>query len=88
MKSALVVRKVEASLVRVVPAEPAFDGDEITITDQTGVVYKDASDDSTMNNAGSPYAVADGEDFTVYAVPAAGYYFPNTEEDSWTFRGE
>jgi hypothetical protein len=84
----MVVKKVAASLVAVTPAEPAFDGSDITITNQTGVVYQDASDDSTMNAAGSPYSVAEGETFVVNAVPASGYYFPSSENDSWTFVGE
>jgi hypothetical protein len=88
LKSAMVVKKVAASLVAVTPAEPAFDGSDITITNQTGVVYQDASDDSTMNAAGSPYSVAEGETFVVNAVPASGYYFPSSENDSWTFVGE
>jgi hypothetical protein len=88
LKSAMVVKKVAASLVAVTPAEPAFDGSDITITNQTGVVYRDASDDSTMNAAGSPYSVAEGETFVVEAVPASGYYFPSSENDSWTFVGE
>lgn len=88
LKSAMVVKKVAASLVAVTPAEPAFDGSDITITNQTGVVYQDGSDDSTMNAAGSPYSVAEGETFVVNAVPASGYYFPSSENDSWTFVGE
>jgi hypothetical protein len=38
-----------------------------------------------VNAAGSPYAVANGESLTIYATPAAGYYFENNIEDQWTF---
>jgi HK97 family phage prohead protease len=88
LKAAMVVRKVASNLVAVVPAAPAFDGDAITITNQTGVVYKNATTDATMNAAGSPYAVADGVTLGVYAVPDTGYYFPSSEDDSWSFTGE
>lgn len=85
IKSAMVVRKTSASSVEVVPPSPAFDGEEITITNTTGVVYRDLEDDTVMNNAGSPYAVASGETVTVYATPDTGYHFPSTENDTWAF---
>lgn len=88
LKSAMVIKKVAGTDVLVAPAMPAFDGSAITITDQTGVVYTDASDDSVMNNAGSPYAVATGEAFVVNATPASGYYFATSDDDSWRFVGE
>lgn len=88
LKSAMVVRKTASNSVLVVPAEPAFDGDAITITDQTGVVYRNAADDSVMNAAGSPYAVADGETVTVVAEPASGYHFATSDDDTWVFTGE
>lgn len=88
LKSAMVVRSVASNLVLVTPNEPAFDGDEIAVTDQTGVVYRNAATDAVMNAAGSPYAVADGATVTVQAEPASGYYFPSSESDSWAFTGE
>lgn len=88
LKSAIVVNKVAGTLVEVIPAEPAFDGTAVTITDQTGVVYTDASDDSVMNATGSPYAVAAGESLVVEAAPDTGYYFPSSEGDTWTFTNE
>jgi HK97 family phage major capsid protein len=87
LKAALVVRSTDAASVETVPAEPAFDGEAITITDQAGVVYRNAETDAVMNAAGSPYAVADGETVTVNAEPAAGYHFPSSENDSWNFTG-
>ena len=89
LKSALVLRSVTSTLVLVVPDKPAFDAvdGELTITDKTGVVYKD-SEGTTLNNAGSPYAVASGESITVVATPAAGYFFESTEADEWTFTAE
>lgn len=88
LKAAMVVKKVAGTDVLVAPAAPAFDGDDITITDQTGVVYRNAETDAVMNAAGSPYAVADGETVTVNAEPASGYYFAGSDNDSWSFTGE
>lgn len=88
LKSALVVRKTAANAVLVAPNEPAFDGDAITITDQTGVVYRNADTDAIMNAAGSPYAVADGVTVRVVAEPASGYYFSTSDDDEWAFTGE
>ena len=88
LKSALVVKKVAGSSVLVTPAAPAFDGEEITITNQTGVVYKNQATDAVMNAAGSPYAVASGATTTVYAVPASGYHFASSEDDTWSFTNE
>lgn len=85
LKSAMVVRKVAAALVEVAPAEPAFDGEAITIVDQTGVVYRNAADDTVMNALGSPYAVPAGTTTVVEASPAAGYFFPTSEDDTWSF---
>lgn len=87
LKSAMVVRSTAGANVLVAPTEPAFDGDAITITDQTGVVYKNADTSAVMNAAGSPYAVADGVTVVVNAEPAAGYYFATSEGDSWSFTG-
>lgn len=89
MKSALVVKKVAGTLVLVVPTAPTFDPEtgELTITDTTGVVYKDGSG-TTLNNAGSPYTVPSGSSITVNATPAVGYYFSTSEGDSWTFTAD
>ncbi len=87
LKSAMVVRRVPGANVLVAPAEPAFDGNFITITDQAGVIYRNAGTGTVMNAVGSPYAVADGQKVTVNAEPAAGYYFATSEDDSWTFVG-
>ena len=87
LKAALVVRKTAGANVLVTPNDPAFDGDAITITDQTGVVYRNADTDAVMNAAGSPYAVADGETVNVVAEPAAGYYFSDSDVDDWSFTG-
>jgi hypothetical protein len=88
LKSAMVVRAVAGNRVLVVPAAPAFDGHAVTITDQTGVVYKNADTDAVMNAAGSPYAVADGETLTVVAESASGYYFETSNNDEWSFLGQ
>lgn len=88
LRSAIHVVATAATNVEVTPAEPAFDGTEVTITDQTGVLYFNALDDTPMNAAGSPYAVAEGSSVTVYAMPDSGYYFPTSADDSWTFTNQ
>lgn len=88
LKSALVVKKTAAASVLVTPAEPAFDGTEITITDQAGVVYRNADTDAVMDAAGSPYAVAVDETVTVVATPDTNYHFASSEDDTWNFTNE
>lgn len=88
LKCAMVLKKTAANAVLVVPAAPAFDGDAITITNQTGVVYRNAATDAVMDAAGSPYAVADDVTVTVNAEPASSaYYFDSSDNDSWSFTG-
>ncbi len=83
LKSAIVIRQATGTLVA--PNAPAFDGSAVTITNQTGVVYKNADTDAVMNNAGSPYAVAEGDTLNVHAEPASGYYFEDSDGDDWSF---
>jgi hypothetical protein len=88
IKSALILKKTAATNVLVAPAKPAFDAETgaLTITDQTGVVYKHGA--TTLNAAGSPYTVPAGTTWTVDATPAAGYYFATNAEDSWNFKAD
>lgn len=88
IRSALVIKWAAAGATLVAPAEPAFDGTSVTITDQAGVVYKNAETDTVVNAAGSPYAVAEGDSMMVVATPANGYYFSNNVEDEWVFTNE
>jgi hypothetical protein len=85
-KTALVIRKTGASNVLAVPLKPAFVASTgvVTIPTVTGVVYKGA-DGTTTLTAGAQTALAAGASTTVYAVPASGYYFANTVDDSWPF---
>ena len=88
LKSAMVIKKVAANLVAVTPNTPGFVNSTgvLTIVNQTGVVYKKA-DGTTVNAAGSPYAaIAAGATLVINATPASGYYFPTSENDSWTFK--
>jgi hypothetical protein len=90
IRSALVINKVAAGDVLVAPAAPAFDpatGD-ITITDETGVVYHRADTGAVVNAAGSPYTVAPGDSLQITAAPASGYYFETSAADQWTFTNE
>ena len=77
LKSAIVVKKVAASAVLATPLAPAFSGDAVTITNVTGVVYKDGAG-TTINAAGSPYAVDPQETFIVNATPDTGTTSPPT----------
>ncbi|QBZ73573.1 major capsid and protease fusion protein [Streptomyces phage RosaAsantewaa] len=87
MKSALVIKKTAAANVLVSPTQPQFvkSTGVVTIPTVTGVVYKDASDDSTLT-AGAQPALTAGETLKVYAEPTAGYYFATNAEDEWTFK--
>lgn len=82
IKSALVVRKVDAGDVLVAPQEPVFDGTNVTIPTQTGVDYLI---DGVGVADGSVNAVADGDTVVVTATPEAGYYFATDAEDEWTY---
>ena len=89
IRSALVIKEAEgASPTLVDPASPSFNETTgaITITNQTGVVYKRADTGAVVNAAGSPYTVAAGDELTITAEPASSsYYFANNIEDEWTF---
>lgn len=89
LKAALVFNSVDANLVKVTPVAPTFDAEEgeITINDTTGVVYKNSAD-ATVTNSGSPYTVASGESETIFASPAAGYFFEENQTDQWTFTAD
>jgi len=85
-KSALVLKKTEASSVLATPQEPGFNATTgvITIPTVTGMTYEDS--DGTTLTAGAQTALAPGASETVTAVPDTGYHFANTAQDSWTFK--
>jgi hypothetical protein len=65
------------------PTQPTFNGtNTVTIPTVTGVVYKDGA--GTTLTAGAK-TLASGATLVVNAVPATGYYFATSEEDSWSF---
>lgn len=87
IRSALVIRKVDATDTLVTPQEPAFNEDTgvVTIPTQTGVVYKNADTNATLT-AGAQSPLAAGATLNVMAVPANDtYYFANSEVDDWSF---
>lgn len=87
IKSALVIRKTASTDVLIDPiTAPTFVASTgvVTIPTQTGVTYKDYSDDSTLA-AGAQPALDPGESLHVYAVAASGKYFKNTAVNDWTF---
>jgi hypothetical protein len=86
VKSALVIRKTDSANVLVVPTKPTFveNTGVITIPTVTGVVYKDGG--GTTLTAGAQTALTAGTSKVVNAIPASGYYFASTADDSWTFK--
>lgn len=84
LKSALVIRSVAGTDTMASPATPAFDGEDVVITNTTGVTYKD-QDDNTLTNGGGPYTLAAGEELIVTATADSGYYFANSEGTEWRF---
>jgi hypothetical protein len=85
IRSALVIKRAGTGDTLVTPVKPDFDGTTVTVATTANVTYKDASDDSTLTT-GSPVTLAEGEELTVYAVPATGYYFADNIHDQWTFK--
>jgi HK97 family phage prohead protease len=85
-KAALVIMATAVGNVLVAPVKPAFVASTgvVTIPSVTGVVYK-ASDGTTTLSAGAQTAISAGVSETLYAVPASGYYFADTVNDSWQF---
>lgn len=85
-KSALVIRKTASANVLVAPLKPSFVASTgvVTIPSVTGVVYKDGA--GTTISAGAMTALAAGASTTIYSVPASGYYFADTVNDSWPFK--
>lgn len=86
IRSALVIKRAASGGTLATPDAPTFDEGTgvVTIPTTTGIVYKDASDNSTLT-AGAQTPLAAGESLTVVAVPAAGYYLENNVDDQWTF---
>ena len=87
LRSALVVKRAGTGDTLVAPEMPDFDGTTVTVKTTANVTYKDQSDDSTLTT-GSPVTLAEGEELTVYAVPATGYYFADNVHDQWTFKND
>ena len=91
LKSAIVVRKVDASAALVVPEEPDFDAETgvVTVPSVTGVEYFDETNDPTFStplSAGAQSAIAAGSSVVITAQPEdANYYFATSDDDSWRF---
>lgn len=83
-KSALVVRKTAAANVLAVPTAPTVAANVVTIPTDAKVVYKDAAN-ATLTQGSTITLTSGAPTTTVYAVPAAGYYFATNQEDQWTF---
>lgn len=89
LKAALVFNSVAGNLVKVAPVAPTFDAEagEITITNTTGVVYKNSLG-ATVTHAGGPYTVGSGESETIFATPDTGYFFEENQTDQWTYTAD
>lgn len=83
-KAAIVFRKVVGTDVLRVPVEPSFVDNVVTVPTVTGVVYKNADTNATLTT-GAPVTLTEGQSLDVLAVPAAGSYFGNSENDQWVF---
>lgn len=83
-KAAIVFRKVAANATLATPTEPTFDGTTVTVPTVDGVEYRNADTNAVLTTA-APVALADGQTLNVVAVPTAGRYFANSENDQWSF---
>jgi HK97 family phage prohead protease len=86
--SAQLFRSTLSTNVEVVPTEPAFAGNVVTIPTQTGVVFKRTDTGATVAPAST--ITLNGTTLPsveIEASPAAGYYFGDNLDihDSWTF---
>jgi len=84
IRSALVVRFVDAGETLVRPVRPGFNADTGTITPATtaGVIYRRGD---TQAEIEAPFSIAKGSTLKVLAVPVEGYYFRDNVEDEYTF---
>jgi hypothetical protein len=86
LKSAIVIRQVASTSVRVAPLRPVFNEDTgvVTIPSVTGVQYRNA-DTNAVLTAGAQTALAPGNTLEVVAVATAGNHFATSENDQWEF---
>jgi HK97 family phage prohead protease len=85
LKSAILIKKTAASATLVVPTEPTFEDNTVTVPTITGVTYKNALTNATLTTA-SPVELDPGETLQVMAVPSsASYYFATSEDDQWQY---
>lgn len=87
-KSALVLKMTGAASVEITAVKPSFVASTgvITIPNVTGITYKADTKDGSTLTAGPQTALAAGASKVVVAVAGTNYHFPNTVEDSWTFK--
>jgi len=95
LKSAMVIKKVAASVTLVTPTAPTFNKSSwvVTIPTLTGATYKAATYDSVTGVVtdgatitGAQSALAAGTTLYVHAIPTSSSYDFNTyAEDFWTF---
>ena len=89
-KSAIVIRAVSSATDQAAtPGAPTWNDTNKTVTVPTtaGVTYKNKTTNATLTTA-SPVTLDEGDELTVLAVPAAGYYLSSSASDEWMFTHE
>jgi hypothetical protein len=88
IKCALVIRSTAGTNVLAEPTVPTFNAGTgvITVPVDANTVYKNGAGATLV--AGAQAALAVGASLTVSATPAAGKYFSDNADDSWTFTRE
>lgn len=85
IRSAMVIRRATTGSTEVTPAPLGFNGTIIDHVAQTGVVYKRGDTNAVVS---ADITLTSGQSLTIYATPAAGYFFPNNIDDQWTYENE
>lgn len=88
-KSAIAVFRATEGDTLVDPVAPSYNPatHQVTVTDTTGVVYKNADTGSTLT-AATPVTLSEGQELTVQAQPAAGYYLASNAADEFLYTYE
>jgi hypothetical protein len=81
-----VIGMFAGSITLATPTAPTFVSTTgvITIPSITGVVYKRADTNVTVTGTTTVAGTA-GDDLIIYAIPAAGFYFPDDVDTDWLF---
>lgn len=85
-KAAIAVFRATGGETLVDPVAPTYDPatHTVTVTDTTGVVYKNEATGSTLT-AATPVTLSEGQELTVQAQPASGYYLASNAADEFLY---